>query len=80
MVSISTKKGIKKMRALFISKNKNGTLNFGVIDDYGDVVAIGKARDGLCFNIYQIDNRPSCLLEVHDFIRKAEMTGELKCE
>ena len=68
------------MRILFISKNKNDTLNFAVIDEYGDVLAIGQARDGWCFRVHQISQATSSLFQVYEFIKKEETRGGLKCE
>ena len=67
-----------ELRLLAISKSKHGTMYYSVIDEFGCVMAIAKAKDGLCFNITFVETLPTTCKDIIDFVRKQEKVGLLK--
>ena len=74
------KKGKTEMelKLLAISKSKHGTMYYSVIDEFGCVLAIARAKDGLCFNITFVESSPIACKEIIEFIKKQEKVGLLK--
>ena len=69
---------MEELRLLAVSKSKHGTMYYSVIDEFGCVMAIAKAKDGWCFDITFVETSPLSCKDIIDFIKKQEKVGLLK--
>ena len=67
-----------ELRLLAISKTKHGTIYYSIIDEFGCVLAIARAKDGWCFNITFVESSPTACKEIIAFIKQQEKVGLLK--
>lgn len=74
------RKELKEMelRLLAISKTKHGTMYYSIIDEFGCVLAIARAKDGWCFNIVFLESSPTACQQIIAFIKQQEKVGLLK--
>ena len=69
---------MEQFRLLAVSKSKYGTMYYSVIDEFGCVLAIARAKDGLCFDITFVESSPTSCKWVIEYIKKQEKVGLLK--